>query len=422
MRFKGLFGLSAKKAPAVLAAAAVLGFAGAALADGGAEHRLEQLSLPIVLGTSGGNINNFGQNASGIWCCGGTLGALVTNGTNYYILSNNHVLARVNQTPTPSFTLTSSSGIPIIHYFVQENIIQPGLIDQGQDSGEGNCAQDDSETVANLTKFVQIHFDDEDSTNNSPVNNVDAAIALVVEPNDVSEEILDIGQVSTTTVPMSEALNMRVKKSGRTTGLTNGKVRAINVTSNVGYTDECGDGVVRTAYFENQILVWGGGFSAGGDSGSLVVERVDVAPRPVGLLFAGSQVATIINPIDTVLDELSDELGSSLTIVGASGGTIPPPPEEEDGGGPPPGRGGGRFLSGDGPFGLEVASAVKERHEDRLFDIPGVVGTGISVDDDGNPVIEIYVERATRAAGRPIPQALEGVPVRVVETGRFIAY
>lgn len=389
-----------------------LSFGGAAFADGGTQHRLEH-SLPIVLGTSGGNINDFGTDGTYVYCCGGTLGALVTDGTNEYILSNNHVLARVNL--ERSFTDT----VPYLTTFAAENIIQPGLIDQGQDPNEGVCTQDATETVANLTNFVQIHFNDEDEINNSPVNLVDAAIAQVVS-DAVSAEILDIGELSSATV--APQVRMAVKKSGRTTGLTAKKIRAFDVTANVGYTDECAGEVVRTAYFENQILVWGNGFSAGGDSGSLVVEDVATNPRAVGLLFAGSSISTLVNPIDTVLGELSAVLGSPLSMVGASGGTAPPPPEEDDGNGPPPGRGGGKFLSGDVPFGLEVASAVKSRHEDRLFDIPGVVGTGISVDDAGNPVIEIYIEQATRAAGRPIPQALEGVPVRVVETGRFIAY
>lgn len=46
-----------------------------------------------------------------------------------------------------------------------------------------------------------------------------------------------------------------------------------------------------------------GGFSAGGDSGSLiVVERGSNARQPVGLPFAGSASVTIANPIGAVLD------------------------------------------------------------------------------------------------------------------------
>ena len=57
----------------------------------------------------------------------------------------------------------------------------------------------------------------------------------------------------------------------------------------------------------NQIIIEPGSFSAGGDSGSLVVvdgkgkDRADDR-RPVGLLFAGSVFITVANPIDLVLD------------------------------------------------------------------------------------------------------------------------
>ena len=79
------------------------------LADGGADHQAAQ-AWPIELGTSGGSPDD----RSGPYCCGGTLGALVTDaGGNYYILSNNHVIARFG---------AASIGEPIHH---------PALIDTG---------------------------------------------------------------------------------------------------------------------------------------------------------------------------------------------------------------------------------------------------------------------------------------------------
>ena len=44
----------------------------------------------LHLGVSGGNVKDHTQS----FCCSGTLGSLVTDGTTQYILSNNHVLAR----------------------------------------------------------------------------------------------------------------------------------------------------------------------------------------------------------------------------------------------------------------------------------------------------------------------------------------
>ena len=73
----------------------------------------------------------------------------------------------------------------------------------------------------------------------------------------------------------------RVAKAGRTTGLTRGRVSAVEVDGVVvGF--ETGD-----LSFDGQIEVEGEGgpFSAGGDSGSLIV---DSDLRACGLLFAGS--------------------------------------------------------------------------------------------------------------------------------------
>jgi hypothetical protein len=95
---------------------------------------------------------------------------------------------------------------------------------------------------------------------------------------------------------VSPQLGMEVEKSGRTTGLTTGQIRAVNVTLNVSY------GSGRTLRFDNQILTTN--MSAGGDSGSLVVDKTNKA---VGLLFAGSDQGTLLNPIQKVLDLLNVE-------------------------------------------------------------------------------------------------------------------
>ena len=74
----------------------------------------------------------------------------------------------------------------------------------------------------------------------------------------------------------------RVAKLGRTTGLTRGRVTAFEL-DNVTVNFDLG-----TLRFDNQVEVEGEGsapFSAGGDSGSLIVGE-DL--RGVALLFAGS--------------------------------------------------------------------------------------------------------------------------------------
>src|SRR3569832_2276034 len=58
-------------------------------ADGGANHQKRNTHF----GVSGGNVNDISRR----FCCSGTLGSLITNGTTQYILSNTHVLARADQ-------------------------------------------------------------------------------------------------------------------------------------------------------------------------------------------------------------------------------------------------------------------------------------------------------------------------------------
>ncbi len=202
----------------------------------------------------------------------GTLGCLVTKNNTVYILSNNHVMANSNN---------ATNG---------DNILQPGTFDGGQDPAD---------RIADLSAFVTINFSGGD-------NVVDAAIADVVNDADVTgathPDAGSYGQPRATTV--SASVGMNVQKYGRTTQHTNGKVQGINATVNVNYGAESG-----VARFVNQIVI-GGGFSSGGDSGSLIVARGGSDDRkPVGLLFAGGG-STIANPIGAVLSAFN------VTVVG----------------------------------------------------------------------------------------------------------
>ena len=59
----------------------------------------------------------------------------------------------------------------------------------------------------------------------------------------------------------------------------------------------------KVATYKNQLMV--GALKQGGDSGSVVL---DMNKRVVGLLFAGSNTTTIMNPIQLVLDALQVQL------------------------------------------------------------------------------------------------------------------
>ena len=206
----------------------------------------------------------------------GTLGARVVdidNTNNVYILSNNHVLAASNNA------------------VLEDDIVQPGTYDGGSLPGDD---------IANLSAFIPIKFD-------GTCNYVDAALAKADDPNFVGRStIIENWIPQTQTLAVSPS--MRVKKCGRTTGCTKGKVYAINVTVNVQYS------VGAIATFCNQIVITPGSFSDGGDSGSLVVAEENL--KPVGLLYAGSSRYTIINRINPVLETLGTQLGSTIRIDG----------------------------------------------------------------------------------------------------------
>jgi hypothetical protein len=75
------------------------------------------------------------------------------------------------------------------------------------------------------------------------------------------------------------------------------------------------------------------------------------------------------------------------------------------------------------PRDLSVALDTASRHSSELFALSDVVGHGVGADESGNAVIEVYVKgRARRAVGRGYPTEIEGIPVRVIETGPIRAY
>ena len=343
------------------------------LADNGPNHRVRNLNL----GVSGGNVND----RTSRFCCSGTLGALVTDGTTQYILSNNHVLGRSDQA------------------VAGEDVSQPGMID-------ANCNV--TTVVADFTAFAPL----------GP-SNVDAAIAQL-RPGlmDATGEIEDIGVPSSAVV--APTVGMSVAKSGRTTGFTTGTISSINTSVNVQYQRNCGSGKKFTVGYTNQIVIGPGSFSAGGDSGSLIVTN-NSAHNPVGLLFAGSSSATIANRAGEVLTKLSTP-SRTLSFVGSgpSSPTILSSPSEGDVTPFPRGRGQMRQLP---EQAADRALAVLELHRAYLMATPGVIGAGVgaTAEDETEPAIVIYVDRT--APGRPqFAQSMDGIAVRIVLTDPFVAF
>ena len=221
----------------------------------------------------------------------GTFGCLVQKNNQVFILSNNHVLANSNDAQ------------------VGDPIWQPGKYDGGTSADQ----------IGTLEQFIPIGFPGTPTPPptpgcsplaaimkllnpgsapavqiNEPGNNtVDCAIARPTTPDLVTPDILNIG------IPAgvaSATLGTPLQKMGRTTGYTTGQIIQIDVTVSVDYGG-------KIATFKNQLMA--GAMSAGGDSGSAVL---DMQRRVVGLLYAGSDTTTIMNPIQFVLDALQVQL------------------------------------------------------------------------------------------------------------------
>lgn len=236
-----------------------------------ADHRVKQ-TPPIQMGTSGG----WRYDLANGYCCGGTLGSLVLKGGQQYVLSNYHVLEA--DIVSGGNSRVAAAGDPVV---------QPALIDVA-------CNAATAQNVATLSGIKSL-----------PGSNVDAAIAQVTSGMvQTNGSILEIGTISATT--QAAALNQKVKKSGRTTGLTRSTVSGLNATISVAYENECAGGSAFTKTFTGQIVIKNrrSSFLAGGDSGSLMVQDVTSNARAVGLLFAGSSTSAIANPIGQVLSFL----------------------------------------------------------------------------------------------------------------------
>ncbi len=237
----------------------------------GVSHTAKQ-TAPISLGTSGG----WHYDLANGYCCGGTLGSLVSIGGSQYVMSNYHVFE--SDIVNGGNGRVASDG---------DGILQPGLIDI-------NCSASNGQDVATLTLKHSL-----------PNSNVDVGVAKVISGMVKTDgSILEIGTLSHSTVAAS--INQAVKKSGRTTGLTRSTISGLNATVSVAYDNECAGGAAFTKTFTGQIVIANrrSKFLAGGDSGSLMVEDVTTNPRAVGLLFAGSNTAAIANPINQVLSFL----------------------------------------------------------------------------------------------------------------------
>lgn len=330
-------------------------------ADGGANHR----KLNNNYGTSGGNVKDFTSS----FCCSGTLGALVKDSAGIkYILSNNHVLARTDQ---------AAAG---------EDISQPGLIDN-------NCK---------VPRIVADFF------GKAPLgSNVDAAVAKLRSGTmNTTGTIEDLGTPSFNI--KSPTVGLKVAKSGRTTGFKTGTIGSIHTSVSVQYQKNCGSGKQFVVSYTNQIVINSSTFSAGGDSGSLIVSNTSTTCRqPVALLFAGSSSTTIGNPIGQVITKLNQNTGKSFSFVGKSCTST------------------STAVASFEPSqsALNHADAVLDGVRKNWMSRSAVIGVGIGSDrtDATKPAIVVYMDKTQGRRAR-LPHSIDGVPVRIISTEPFVAF
>ena len=360
-----------------------------------------QLATLMPLGSSGGNNNDFDAHGNTIAdCCSGTLGSLIQdNNGRQYLLSNNHVLARSD------------------HATVGDAIVQPGLIDNNcTPSGEGPGTV----PVAALTAWLRLK---------SAQTNADAAIAQVASRTvDANGAILELGgkqaDGTLTAAPPgvsstggkgeSAALQMRVAKSGRTTGLTCGSISAVSLDVSVDYYRDCAETrPYLTKLFTNQVAMSGDRFSDAGDSGALVVDANNA--EPVGLFFAGGTDAAgvghgVANPASDVLNELGAQAGSgtSFSFVGTAD------------------HGVSCLNYGDSTVASAQAVPLSDEQIQRgqqamaaarqlINPAGGILGVsmGKSSDEPGEAAVIVYVDENGSAG---VPASIEGVRTVVIPT------
>jgi len=187
----------------------------------------------------------------------GTLGLVVKDKDsygNYYILSCAHVIAMNSK----------AQFLPL-----GTDVLQPGTYDGG--------TTDDK--VGELYKYIVITFGPKGK------NYADAAIAKITISDYLVGQVLDSDNNSTYTINGTVEVSVGdfVRKSGRTTGVTNSTVYDTSATVKVWYSSS------KWAVFYDQVLV-NQPFVESGDSGS----PVDKGGKFVGLAFAGSSSVAVV--------------------------------------------------------------------------------------------------------------------------------
>lgn len=215
---------------------------------GNVRPQVNKRQSPLTSGYSVGNGNDTG-----------TLGAIVKKGSQFFLLSNSHVLAR------------SGKGK------VGEEIIYPGKADTANKT----------QKVAELSNILPFKL------GNDFLNHVDAALAKV-DAEFVDDLDFSIRGAKSPLSIIDPVRDMEIVMRGRTSGNSEGVVEDVHFSIVLPYPG------VGQIGFINQVKCTR--YSAGGDSGSIIVDKK--SGKLVGLHFAGSVDGSIFNPISEVVKAL----------------------------------------------------------------------------------------------------------------------
>lgn len=227
-------------------------------------------------------------------CIGaGTFGALVRGKDGkLFGLTNNHVTGACN---------FAAPGLPILC---------PGPLDANEETISPF-------TIGRHTKLRPIN--DGIPENVDITLNLDAALFEIEAHEKISSHQ---GNAYDTPINVLEPQGgMRVKKVGRTTGLTEGVIICVAASPVPVCYSLKEYGINKTVFFHDVYIVQGANgqpFSKAGDSGSLVVcETGDGALISVGLVFAGCEQRSqsFILPLNKVLDAFDVELVNGHNVI-----------------------------------------------------------------------------------------------------------
>lgn len=219
----------------------------------------------------------------GIFRGGGTLGCLVEDEVgNIFGLTNNHVTGGCNHSP------------------INLPVVAPAPLDMSPGSPDPFC-------IGHHVNAIPLKIGIPAAVDHT--KNLDAAIFRLADPQLVSP--LQRNSYDTPTEIADPSPGMRVKKAGRTTGITEGVIygQAAGATSTIYNVHE--KQFSGHAYFEPVFLVKGAHdlFADRGDSGSLVIGLCDDGEwRSVGLVYAVLNEFTYILPIRPILAHFNVKL------------------------------------------------------------------------------------------------------------------